>query len=133
MFVPRTSGCTLPKNTLDLFAPVVAAPGYAADGKSKGWKIAMLTLAEVIVWIVMGLVGGSLAGLLITRDRKGFGLVRNMGLGLAGAIVGGLLFRLLGLFPGLDHISISLRDVAAAFVGSLILATIWLWQRLARS
>jgi len=134
MFVPRTSGCTLPKNTLDLFAPVVAAPGYAADGKSKGWKIAMLTLAEVIVWIVMGLVGGSLAGLLITRDRKGFGLVRNMGLGLAGAIVGGLLFRLLGLLPGLDQIAISLRDVVAAFAGSLIvLAAIWLWQRFVRS
>jgi uncharacterized membrane protein YeaQ/YmgE (transglycosylase-associated protein family) len=40
-----------------------------------------------------------------------------MGLGLAGAIVGGLLFRLLGILPGLDQISISLHDVVAAFVG----------------
>jgi uncharacterized membrane protein YeaQ/YmgE (transglycosylase-associated protein family) len=94
----------------------------------------MPSLAEFTVWIVMGLVGGSLAGLVITRERKGFGLVRNMGLGLVGAIVGGLLFRLLGLLPGLDAISISLRDVVAAFVGSLIvLATIWLGQRFARS
>jgi uncharacterized membrane protein YeaQ/YmgE (transglycosylase-associated protein family) len=37
----------------------------------------------------MGLVGGSLVGLIITRERRGFGLARNMGLGLAGAIVGG--------------------------------------------
>ena len=88
----------------------------------------MPSLAQ-LVWIVMGMVGGSLAGLIITRERKGFGLVRNMGLGLAGAIVGGLLFRLLGLLPGLDQISISLRDVVAAFVGSLIvLAAIWLWH-----
>ena len=94
----------------------------------------MPSLAEFTVWIVMGLVGGSLAELVITRERKGFGLVRNMGLGLVGAIVGGLLFRLLGLLPGLDAISISLRDVVAAFVGSLIvLATIWLGQRFARS
>jgi uncharacterized membrane protein YeaQ/YmgE (transglycosylase-associated protein family) len=94
----------------------------------------MPSLGELIVWIVMGLVGGSLAGLVITRERKGFGLVRNMGLGLVGAIVGGLLFRLLGLFPGLDAISISLRDVVAAFVGSLIvLAAIWLWQRFRKS
>jgi uncharacterized membrane protein YeaQ/YmgE (transglycosylase-associated protein family) len=94
----------------------------------------MPSLAQLTVWIVMGLVGGSLAGLLITRERKGFGLVRNMALGLAGAIVGGLLFRLLGLFAGLDAISISLRDVVAAFVGSLIvLAAIWLWQRFAKS
>ena len=89
----------------------------------------MPSLAEFTVWIVMGLVGGSLAGLVITRERKGFGLVRNMGLGLVGAIVGGLLFRLLGLFPGLDAISISLRDVVAAFVGSLLVLTaIWLWR-----
>ena len=94
----------------------------------------MPSLAQFITWIVMGLLGGSLAGLIITRERKGFGLVRNMGLGLVGAIVGGLIFRLLGLLPGLDAISISLRDVVAAFVGSLIvLATIWLGQRFARS
>ena len=80
----------------------------------------MPSLAQFITWIVMGLLGGSLAGLIITWERKGYGLARNMGLGLAGAIVGGLLFRLLGLLPGLDQISISLRDVVAAFVGSLI-------------
>jgi uncharacterized membrane protein YeaQ/YmgE (transglycosylase-associated protein family) len=94
----------------------------------------MPSLAQFITWIVMGLLGGSLAGLIITRERKGFGLARNMGLGLAGAIVGGLLFRLLGLLPGLDQISISLRDVVAAFVGSLIvLAVIGLWQRFQKS
>ena len=94
----------------------------------------MPSLAQFIVWIVMGLLGGSLAGLIMTRERKGFGPARNMGLGLVGAIVGGLLFRLLGLLPGLDQISISLRDVVAAFVGSLIiLAAIWLWQRFKKS
>ena len=57
-----------------------------------------------------------------------------MALGLAGAIVGGLLFRLLGLLPGLDQITISMRDVVAAFVGSLIvLAAIGLWHRLQKS
>ena len=94
----------------------------------------MPVLAQFITWIVMGLLGGSLAGLIINRERKGYGLARNMGLGLAGAIVGGLLFRLLGLLPGLDQISISLRDVVAAFVGSLIvLAAIGLWQRFQKS
>src|SRR4051794_20950519 len=44
------------------------------------------TLAQFVTWIVMGLVGGSLVGLIITRERRGFGLARNMGLGLAGAI-----------------------------------------------
>ncbi len=51
-------------------------------------------------------------------------------MGLVGALVGGLLFRLFGLFPGLDRIAISLRDVVAALVGSLIvLLGGWFWQR----
>jgi uncharacterized membrane protein YeaQ/YmgE (transglycosylase-associated protein family) len=49
---------------------------------------------------------------------------------LVGALVGGLLFWLLGLFPGLDDVRISLRDVVAAIVGSLlVLSAMWLWQR----
>jgi uncharacterized membrane protein YeaQ/YmgE (transglycosylase-associated protein family) len=90
----------------------------------------MPSLDQVIVWIAVGLIGGSLAGLVVKWDREGFGFIRNLGLGLAGALVGGLLFRLLRLFPGLDRVSISLRDVVAAFVGSLIvLVGLWLWQR----
>jgi uncharacterized membrane protein YeaQ/YmgE (transglycosylase-associated protein family) len=89
----------------------------------------MPTLAQVIVWIVVGLIGGSLAGLIITWHRQGFGIWRNIGLGLVGALVGGFLFRMFGLFPGLDKIAISLRDVVAALVGSLIvLVLLWLWQ-----
>lgn len=89
----------------------------------------MPTVDQLIVWIVVGLIGGSLAGLIVKRDREGFGVIRNLGLGLAGALVGGLLFRLLRLFPGLDQIAISLRDVVAAFVGSmLVLVGLWIWQ-----
>ncbi len=94
----------------------------------------MPSLSQFIVWIVIGLLGGSLAGLIITWDRKGFGLLRNLGVGLIGALVGGLLFRMFGLFPGLDSVAISLRDIVAAFVGSLIvLAAFWLWQRYSKS
>lgn len=90
----------------------------------------MPSLDQLIVWIVVGLLGGSLAGLLITRDREGFGLLRNLGVGLAGALVGGFLFRAFGIFPNLDKIAISLRDVVAALVGSLlVLAALWLWRR----
>ena len=40
--------------------------------------------------------------------KAGFGRGRNLGLGLAGALVGGLLFRLLGLFPELDRYAVSM-------------------------
>lgn len=87
-------------------------------------------LSQFIVWIVVGLLGGSLAGLIATRDRKGYGLARNLGLGLVGALVGGLLFRMLRLFPELDRVTISLRDVVSAFVGSMIVVgALWFWQR----
>ncbi len=89
-----------------------------------------ISLDQIFVWIVVGLLGGSLAGLVIKRDRQGFGMMANFGLGLAGALVGGLLFRLLGILPDLDKVAISLRDVIAAFVGSLlVLLGLWLWRR----
>ena len=94
----------------------------------------MPTLAQLIVWIVVGLIGGSLAGLIATWHRQGFGLWRNIGLGLVGALVGGFLFRMLGLLPGLERVSISLRDIVSALVGSLIvLIALWLWQKFSRT
>jgi uncharacterized membrane protein YeaQ/YmgE (transglycosylase-associated protein family) len=90
----------------------------------------MPTLDQVIVWIIVGLLGGSVAGLIIRWDRKGFGFLRNLGIGLIGALVGGLLFRGLGLLPSLDRVAISLRDLVAAIVGSFIVLTaLWIWQR----
>jgi uncharacterized membrane protein YeaQ/YmgE (transglycosylase-associated protein family) len=84
---------------------------------------AMPSVDELVVWIVVGLIGGGLAGFLATWERRGFGLARNLVLGLAGAVVGGLLFHLLNILPGLDKVAISLRDIVAALVGSLIVLT----------
>ena len=93
----------------------------------------MPSLDQLAVWIIVGLLGGSLTARLTRRERKGFGLLSNLALGLLGALIGGTLFRLLGLLRGLDKVSISLRDVLAAVVGSLlILAARWLWLRLRR-
>lgn len=94
----------------------------------------MPSVDQIIVWVVVGLIGGSLAGLVIVRERSGFGLVRNLGLGLAGAVVGGVVFRLFGLLDGLDRVAISMRDVVSAFAGSLlVLVVLWLWRHYGRS
>ena len=90
----------------------------------------MPSTSQFIVWIIVGLLGGSLAGLITTWERKGLGLVRNLAVGLAGALIGGLLFRAFGLLTALDKVSISLRDLVAAVAGSLIvLLALWLWHR----
>jgi uncharacterized membrane protein YeaQ/YmgE (transglycosylase-associated protein family) len=91
----------------------------------------MLSFDHLIVWVIVGLLGGGLAGALTTWERGGFGLFRNLALGLAGALVGGVFFRVFGIWPGLDKIAISLRDVIAAFAGSLVvLAALWIWRKL---
>jgi uncharacterized membrane protein YeaQ/YmgE (transglycosylase-associated protein family) len=88
----------------------------------------MPSIAQFIVWLVIGLLGGSLAGLLVTRHRSGFGSLRNLGVGLVGALLGGLLFRLFGLFPRLDAIAVSLRDIAAVIGSLIVLLVVWLWS-----
>lgn len=92
----------------------------------------LITVDQIIVWIIVGLIGGSLAGLLAKGEKRGFGIWKNLGLGLAGALVGGFLFRLFGLLQSLNGVTISLRDVIAAFVGSmLVLLGLWLKGRFA--
>ena len=60
----------------------------------------MVSLTQFIVWIIVGLLGGSVAGLIIRRERRGFGVWRNLGLGLVGALVGGLAVLAAGDFLG---------------------------------
>ena len=94
----------------------------------------MFSVDQVIVWIVVGLLGGGIAGALMTWERGGFGLWKNLALGLTGAIIGGLLVRIFGIWPGLGKIAISLRDIVSAVVGSLlVLGALWLWRRFVAS
>jgi uncharacterized membrane protein YeaQ/YmgE (transglycosylase-associated protein family) len=90
----------------------------------------MFTLANLITWVAVGLIGGTLAGRVVTWNRAGYGLWSNLALGCAGAIVGGALFELLNLLPSLDKVAISARDILAAVLGSLlVLAIRWAWGR----
>ena len=90
----------------------------------------MFTLAHILTWLAVGLIGGTLAGRLVMRQKTGFGMASNIALGCAGAMVGGVIFGLFGILPALDNISISLRDIVAAFAGSIILLVLlWAWNR----
>jgi len=63
----------------------------------------------LIVFLIIGLIAGWLAGLIM--KGKGAGLLINLVVGVIGAFVGGFLFRLVGLS-------------AHGFIGSLISATV---------
>ncbi|MCV6592701.1 MAG: GlsB/YeaQ/YmgE family stress response membrane protein [Silicimonas sp.] len=69
----------------------------------------------LILFLLIGLAAGWLAGKIMQSER---GLLANLGIGVAGAFIGGFLGRLLGL-------------AATGLLGSLIVATlgavIFLW------
>ena len=79
-----------------------------------------ISISDVLVWLIVGLLAGSLTGLLVKRSKRGFGHLANLGLGLVGAVVGGYLFDLLRIDLGLANISVSLQDIVASLVGSLL-------------
>lgn len=71
-----------------------------------------------IVWIVVGLVAGWLAGQVMKGG--GYGVVVDIILGILGGIVGGWVFGLLGISSGGGMIG----SIIVAFVGAVILVGI---------
>ena len=86
-----------------------------------------ITFDEVIAWLIVGALAGSLAGMLVKGRREGFGRIINLGVGLVGALIGGFLFKVLKINLGLlGGVTISFQEVVAGFIGSLLfLAIVW--------
>ena len=84
-----------------------------------------IPLGKIIVWLIIGALAGTLAGRLMTFTKRGFGLWANVGIGMVGAVVGGLIFRLLHIDLGLGEIKITFEDLISAFVGSLLCIIAW--------
>lgn len=80
-----------------------------------------MTLENVVVFIVVGLIAGFLASRIVLG--KGRGWVMDIIIGVVGAIIGGWL-------AGQLHVSINvgpsiLNQIIIAFVGAVILLLIW--------
>jgi len=89
-----------------------------------------LTFSEVIVWLIVGALAGSLAGMLVTWKKKGFGRYANIGIGLVGALIGGFIFNLFNIELGFGALKITFEDLLSALAGSLIfLAFLWYFLR----
>jgi uncharacterized membrane protein YeaQ/YmgE (transglycosylase-associated protein family) len=84
-----------------------------------------IPIGKIIVWLIIGALAGTLAGRLMTFSKRGFGLWANVGIGMVGAVVGGLIFRLLHIDLGLGEIKITFEDLISAFVGSLLCIITW--------
>jgi uncharacterized membrane protein YeaQ/YmgE (transglycosylase-associated protein family) len=76
-----------------------------------------VSLTSLIVWLLVGLIAGWLAGEL-WRGR-GYGTWGNIALGIVGAIVGGILLGALGVDPGGF-----LGEVVQAVIGALVVLAV---------
>ena len=80
-----------------------------------------ITIDQLVVWGIIGLLAGSLSGMFLKRNQTGLaGLFSKLVIGLMGALLGGFLFDLLNINLGLGNLTIAFEDLIAAFVGSLI-------------
>ena len=85
-----------------------------------------ITWSLIVVWLIVGALAGSLAGMAVKRSKEGFGIVANIGIGLVGALVGGFFFKIFNINLGLKDIVFSFEDLVAAFLGSLVfLLVLW--------
>ena len=71
-------------------------------------------MGTIIFWLIFGAIAGWLAGKIMRGG--GFGLLGNIVVGVVGAMIGGTLFRMLGLPP----VS-SVGSLISAVVGACVL------------
>lgn len=74
-----------------------------------------MELEQLFVTLLIGAIAGWLAGQL--TKGGGFGIIKNIILGIVGAVVGGCLFGLIGISIGGEWIG----PIITATVGALVL------------
>jgi len=85
-----------------------------------------MNIGQIIIWLIVGGLAGTIAGRLVTFSKEGLGRWTNIGLGMSGAVIGGGLFRVFNIDLGLGALKVTFEDLIAAFLGSLLLI-VFLW------
>lgn len=75
----------------------------------------------IISWIVVGLIAGLLAKLLLPGDDPG-GLIITTLVGMAGAVVGGVL---IGVFGGAGATGFNIWSILVATLGAVVLLLVY--------
>lgn len=71
-----------------------------------------MTLSSILIFLIIGAVAGWLAGILI--KGRGFGLIGDILVGIAGAFIGGFVLTFFGLAS----------LIGAGVIGAILVATI---------
>jgi uncharacterized membrane protein YeaQ/YmgE (transglycosylase-associated protein family) len=75
---------------------------------------------SIIAWIVLGLIAGFIASKIV--NKRGEGLVRDILLGIVGALIGGWLFH---AFGAAGVTGLNLYSLVVAVVGAIVLLVIY--------
>jgi len=75
----------------------------------------IVALWQWLVWLAIGAVAGWLAGVVL--KGSGYGCLGNVIVGAIGSLVGGFVFRFLGIWPGGGFFG----SVLTAFIGAVLL------------
>ena len=76
----------------------------------------------IVLWIIVGIIGGAIAQLLVSDDPIGGGVtgfVLTILLGIAGAILGGFISIALGIGNGIDDFDIG--TIFLSIVGAVLI------------
>ena len=76
-------------------------------------------LGAILFWIIVGLIAGVLAKWVMPGNDPG-GVILTIILGIVGAVIGGYLLRLIGIFT-----EGWIGSIIAGFIGDLILLVIY--------
>jgi uncharacterized membrane protein YeaQ/YmgE (transglycosylase-associated protein family) len=74
----------------------------------------------IIAWLILGLIAGFIASKIV--HHQGQGAVRDVLVGIGGAILGGIIFRLIG---GRGVTGLNLWSLVVAVAGAVTLLLAW--------
>jgi uncharacterized membrane protein YeaQ/YmgE (transglycosylase-associated protein family) len=72
---------------------------------------------DILVWLIIGAVVGSLAGMLM---RESFGLIGNIVVGIVGSAIGGMLFA----HGDINNSPLTVSTFVVSLIGSVVLLAI---------
>jgi uncharacterized membrane protein YeaQ/YmgE (transglycosylase-associated protein family) len=114
LLLPRDSGKLLTEGENAMLVIDLTTLGMLISNRQQG------SVMSFIAWIVLGLIAGFIGSKLV--NHSGEGLIRDVLLGVVGAIIGGYLFNLFGA-SGVT--GLNLYSLLVAVVGAVVFLIVY--------
>ncbi len=82
------------------------------------------TRDEIVAWVLMGVLVGSVAGMMTSRKSSKLGRLGRLLLGLAGALVGGMIVRVAEISYGWGQIVLPYEELLYSMVAAIAFVVI---------